>query len=46
MKAMANSQNDSLKLDEYIAALTIPELLDLAKQLLSELEMRYMSEAE
>lgn len=37
---------NSLKLEEYIASLTIPELLDLIRQLISELYMRYMSEAE
>lgn len=37
---------NSLKLEEYIASLTIPELLELIGQLVSELEMRYMSEAE
>lgn len=37
---------NSRKLDEYIASLSIPELLDLIRQLISELYMRYMGEAE
>ena len=35
-----------LELEEYVASLTIPELLDLIRQLVSELDLRYMSEAE
>lgn len=41
----ARSMN-KLQLEEYIASLTIPELLDLIRQLVSELMDRYMSEAE
>jgi hypothetical protein len=37
---------NSLDLDEYISKASIPELLDLIKRLISELYMRYMSEAE
>ena len=37
---------NSLNLDELIATLDIPQLLQLIKRLVDELYQRYMSEAE